>query len=145
MSVGDTLGTPIGILIAIGILDGVERALDEGIDILHWDVIAMTETDVDNKQRSGTEILTQLQILIEAQAIGGPIAPVLVKMTGTLLYRTDGLLPLKGIVVGCLSLDIAATGETEECRLGIVKKLGKVRTETVSTTFPRVREERDKA
>ena len=70
MTVGHALGSPCCGSVAIGILDSVETVLHKGFGVVEREGEAMTKTDVDDKEWSGAEILAELQILVEAKAVG---------------------------------------------------------------------------
>ena len=69
------------------------------------------------------------------------VSLAVVPMSRTFLYRTESILPLEGIFQCILSFHVTTARETEEGRFGIIKKLGKVRAQTILATFPGIRHE----
>ena len=112
--IGDTLTSPLGGLVSIGILDGIQGILNQGIHLFIRNGKTMSQTDIDHKHWGCAQVLAELEILIISQAIRRTILPVIVPVSWALLDRTDGFLPLEGIVVIILTFHIASTREAKE-------------------------------
>ena len=114
VTIGDTLTSPLGGLVSIGILDGIQGILNQGIHLFIRNGKTMSQTYIDHKHWGCAQVLAELEILIISQAIRRTILPVIVPVSWALLDRTDGFLPLEGIVVIILTFHIASTREAKE-------------------------------
>ena len=141
MAIGDAAAAPFGSLISIGIFDGIQGILHQGIYLFKRNGKAMSQTYIDHKHWSSIQIFTHLQVFIITQTIRRAVMPVMVPMSRTFLYGTERILPLEGIFQCTLSFHVTTARETEEGRFGIMKKLGKVRAQTILATFPGIRHE----
>ena len=142
VSVGDTLGSPNGRGIAVGIFDGIECILHQCFCFFQSKSKTMTQSHVHDEKRCGSEVFTQLEILVKAETVGRAVVPVLVEMSRALFNGSDGLLPLERIVITAFPLHIASAGETEERRFGIGEQLRQVGPQAVGAVLPGIREER---
>ena len=136
-----TKGTILGSDRTVGILQGVQALVYPRLDAVYRSLASMPETYVHYIERFGVQILGKLQVLIEAHTIAGAITPVHVLMSRTFLDRTDGLLPVEGILWRFLSLYIATARETNELRVDIVEQLRQVRAQAILTILESRREE----
>ena len=148
MSVLCAQGSPLGGLgVAVGVLDGIQRFLDVFLQLVVGLHPAVAQSHIDHEERFCPQVLGELQHLVVAEAVGDVVAPVNAQMTGSLFDRADGVLPLKAIVQvvarGCLSLDIAAAGETHELGMQGFQQLGQIDAASVLATLVGGREERD--
>ena len=106
----------------------------------------MAQSHIDHEERFCSQVLGQLQHFVIPEAIGDVVTPVNAKMTGTLLDRADGVLPLKAIVQvvarSGLSFDVAAAGETHELGMQGFQQLGQIDAASVLATLVGGREKR---
>ena len=123
--------------IAVAILYRIESLLDvfvyPGI-VLHPSV---PHTHVHHEQRLGPQILGELQHFMESETVRHPISPILVHVSRTFLYRTNGILPLEtvGFSVSIKSFHVAAAGETYERRFHGFQLFRQVDAATVVAAF----------
>ena len=146
--------TPLRCSGAVGKLDEVEAVLDVRLQLVDGHMGALTipvlelagHTHVEYGQRLGTDVLSQLEELEEAQAVRleivrieavgeGVLPTVLVQRT--VLDGTDGVLPLiaRGEVD---TLNDAAAREAQQAGLGIGQGLCQILTQTVLAVLERI-------
>ena len=132
-----------GILdIVVEVIDSYVYAFLRGIGVLEL----AGESAGDDGQGLGTEVLTELEELEEAEAVGlevvgieavaeGVVPAVLVQ--GTVLHGSHAVLPLVArLKVG--TLDDTAAREAEHARVHVAESLSQVATHAVLTAFPGV-------
>ena len=133
MSVGSTLGTPLGGNITVTVLNGIKCLVYELIYLIIGHHPTMSHTHVYHEEGFCIQILGELQHLVEAKTIAHVVVPVYAVVSRTFLNGTDGVLPFKavGLAIAPLSLHIATTGEANERRMYGFKFLCQVNTTTI--------------
>ena len=126
MAVLGTQGTIFRGHIAVGILQGGQRLVNPRLQRVDGRLSTVPDAHVHHVERLGTEVLGHLQVLMEANAVGGAVAPVHVPVAGTFLDGADGAFPAEGILRRDLSLDEAAAGEAHELGMHLIEHLCQV-------------------
>ena len=142
VAVGDASSSPLCGFIAVGILNGIQGILHQGIHLLERHGEAMSQTYVHHKHRCGIQVFAQLQILIISQSVGRTVVPVVVPMPRALFYRTQCRFPSEGVLITVLSFHVASARETEETWFGIIEELCQVGAQSVGASFPGGRHQR---
>ena len=142
MSVLDSHLPPIGVFVAIAILDGVECLLDIWLHIRVLPV--MPHTHVYHEHRFSSEVLGQLQVFHHTQSVGHGVEPVGIEVSGALLDGASALLPFESVghSHGSLAFHHTSARETEELGVQCFQHLGQVFSATVLTVLVCGREER---
>ena len=140
--VGHASGAPLGRGVAVGILNGVEGVLHQGLGFVQREGVSVAQAHVDHEQWGSPEVFAELQIFVETESVAGEIAPVTVVVAGPPLDGPDGFLPLEGVVVATLALHVASAGEAEKAGTGVGQQLRQVGAQAVFSVFPRIGEHR---
>ncbi len=140
-----TQASIIGIGASVGILDSVERLLDEGVDVVFIHPPIVSDTHVHHKHSVGAKVFGQFEVFVVTLPVGHLIIPVAVHVARTFLDGTDGFLPLKtvGLSVAPRALDVATTREAHETRMHVGQHLSQIGTATVFAALERRREQTD--
>ena len=126
---------------AVGIFNGIHALINPRLDAVVGRHPAVPKANVYHIERFGSQVLSQLQVLVIAQSIGGAVTPVHVPMAFTLLYRSDGALPAEGVIRALLALHEAASWETHELWMHLPQHVGQVRPHAVLAVLEGGREE----
>ena len=141
--------------IAIGPLYQVAQFVDVGRHLLHRDTALLSAISMgigtgvlarhagsQHGQRLGTDILAELEILIESQSTGLMVIPN-VEIGFAVLQRTHGVRPMIDII-DAIAMAHASTREAHELRMQTGNCLSQVAAQSVLTSFECVlREERN--
>ncbi len=122
---------------SVGILQGVERLVNPRLYRVDGREAAMPDAHVDHIERFGPQVLCQLQVLMEADAIGRAVAPVDIPVARTLFHWTDGALPAERVVGALLTFDKATAREAEKLRVEVIEHGCQVRTHPVLAVVER--------
>ena len=146
--------TPLGVRTSVCKLDKVDCILDVRSELLYRHNLSALElaghSAADHWKRSSSEILCKEEHLIESHSCALEIvrsSPVLedvvpsVFIKRTVLHWTNTLLPFVS-GVKAVSFDDTAARESEESRLQVIQRLGKVLPEAVFPAFPGVHREK---
>ena len=99
------------------------------------------QSDAQHGQRFGTDVLAELEELVEAQSVRLVVVRIVAEVEGvfpavlvqrTVLHRTDGVLPLVARVERG-ALDDAAAREAEHAGVQVFQRLGQVLAHAVLT------------
>ena len=132
-----------GLRVAVAILNRVKRLLDVFINLAVVFGPAVPHAHVHHEERFRAQIFRQLEHLVESHPVRHAVAPVLVHVARTFLYRPDGLLPFKAVRAPASphAFHIASAGKTHESGLHCRQHFSQVGSATVRTAFPCRREE----
>ena len=133
MTVFGTHGSILGTDGTVGILQRIQALVYPWLDTIVRCLSAVPYPHVHHVERFGPQILSQLQILMIPQSVGGTVAPVHIPVAFTLFDRTDGALPAEGIVGTLLPLHETTTRESHKLRMQLPQHVGQIRTHTVLT------------
>ena len=141
MSVLGTQGAILTCHGAVGILQRIHRLVDPRLYGIKGSEAAMPDTHVDDIERLSAQVLSELEIFVKAQSVGGAIAPVDIPVAFALLHGTDGTFPTESIIRVLLPLDKTAAGEAQELRMKVVEHTGQLWTQAILPVAESGREE----
>ncbi len=116
---------------AVGVLDGVQRLLNPGLQLVHRHKLVVRHAAVDDKERLRAHILAPLQILVVAEAVGRAVTPVVVQMAGAHGDVAEGVRPAEGVRQMVAAFDIAAARKPHKGRMQVVYVLRQIEPQTV--------------
>ena len=131
MAVAGSHGTPFGgLCVAHDILDLVEGILDEGLDVVAVEMVAVEHiAGEDSHDGLAANILGPLQELEQSETVGGTVAPGTL-VAGTEVRVADGLLPVEA-VGEVVALEVVASGEAQELGIHVGHHLHEVGAQAV--------------
>ncbi len=168
VSGGSTLGAPLRLHVAIGILYEVQDVLNVVVELLHGysalltilqklyigtlggvvGIVGVTSGVLagyarsDHGERLGADVLAEAEVFVVAQSARLMVAPEVTQRLA-LMEFADGALPVVD-VVDAVAMRHASTGEAHEARMEVGKRLGEVGTQSVAATVEGgAREERN--
>ncbi len=145
MAQGGAQGAPFGIGPAVAEFDEIQGVLHEdaveavavGLRVQRGDVLVAGELAgdavVQHGQRRGAEPLGHQQVLVEADVLRGPVAPVVAE-ADALLARADGILP-EHLAEVVRALGGAAAREAHELGMQVFERLQQVLAERAVPAF----------
>ena len=141
MSVFDSHGSVCRRAVAVGVFNGIECVLYQCVQVGHWNIPTVSQSDVDNEEWGSPHVFGQLKVFIKTQTVAAPVAPVVAHVSVSLFDGANGALPLPGVVEALLSFDEASAGKAEECRFCVGQQLCQIGAQSVGPVVPCVREQ----